>query len=126
MEDEKMLVCPECGKTGDTYGQHFVEFNEEEVSCVECDCVFNKKENTWIKAIELNILKRDMGTDGDMNSDKACHQRRHQFLHKGLDELLAQFITETCSNILEVPIMELVRWSSDVANGKGHRGHGNH
>jgi len=124
-ENNTIIICPECGIAG-YEGAQFEDRDGIQVQCENCNSVFPKAGNIWIKVEEMNTLKWDMGIDGDANIDEACHQRRHQFLHKGLDELLAQFITETRANILEVPIMELIHWSSDVANGKGHRGHGNH
>ncbi len=39
------------------------------------------------------------------------HTEKHTQLHAGLDELVADFITCTGRRLLNVTIMELIRWS---------------
>lgn len=43
--------------------------------------------------------------------DKEEHVKRHQELHKSLDELLGDFITHTGQRPSQSTIMELLRWS---------------
>ena len=42
---------------------------------------------------------------------KNDHQKRHQELHKALDELIADFMRSTKGPVLDRPIQDLMMWS---------------
>ena len=44
--------------------------------------------------------------------DKA-HKKRHAFLHANLDELLADFVSQTGMPVLSRPIEDLLKWSHE-------------
>lgn len=39
------------------------------------------------------------------------HKQRHLVLHKHLDELVADFIDQTCKLLSETTVMDLIKWS---------------
>jgi len=43
--------------------------------------------------------------------DEKEHKKRHQLLHKKLDELVADFIQETGKRPSQANILELMEWS---------------
>jgi hypothetical protein len=40
------------------------------------------------------------------------HQERHKFLHKCLDELVADYISNTLNSLTQSSIMDLMEWSA--------------
>lgn len=47
---------------------------------------------------------------------KAQHKKRHVELHKALDELAADFITDTSRLPSKTSVMELMLWSQEQIN----------
>jgi len=57
-----------------------------------------------------------------MKMTKEKHIERHIFLHKSLDELVADFINHTKNLPSETTIMELLKWSSDQIDNPTEEG----
>jgi len=51
---------------------------------------------------------------------KKEHKLRHEFLHKALDELLADWISNTESRPSSATVMQLLKWSSKQARKPDH------
>lgn len=44
---------------------------------------------------------------------KEEHKKRHEILHHGLDELMADMIDQTCAMPSTTTVMELMQWSHE-------------
>ena len=49
------------------------------------------------------------------------HQKRHEELHRALDELVADWITHTTSLPSKASVLELMQWSAEQMRNPTHR-----
>jgi hypothetical protein len=72
----------------------------------------------------LATEKRDKKARTDMKLTQEQHARRHQELHAALDELLADWITQTGGYPSKVSLMEFLGWSAAQARKPDHEQEG--
>lgn len=61
--------------------------------------------------IKWERLKKQRGKMATISNNPLEHKQRHEFLHKALDELVADMLTRTDRTLSTITVMQLMEWS---------------